>query len=106
MVQDIISVFCDNLNTNRGSDKIVELLSSSLQVEIAMLISLPLLRGNPLFTNCSSGFTTSLAVLLQEHKMSADEVLFRSNDVCAELYLIASGHVLISTAVAGHQDPV
>jgi hypothetical protein len=105
-LQDILSIFYDSLNTHCSPDKIVERLSSSLQVEIAMHISLPLLKANSLFAQCSSGFAASLAVLLHEHTMAADEVLFRNNDICSGMYLIASGHVHITTEPSGHQDPV
>jgi hypothetical protein len=105
-LQDIVSMFFDSLNTKRAPDHVLELLSSSLQVEVAMHISLPLLKSNPLFSGCSTGFTASLAVVLQEHTMAADEILFRSNDICSDLFLIASGNVAITTAVIGRQEPV
>jgi hypothetical protein len=105
-LQDIVSMFYDSLDTKRAPDRVLELLSSSLQVEVAMHVSLPLLKSNPLFSGCSSGFVASLAVVLKERTMAADELLFWSNDICAELYMIASGNVIITMPTLPHQEPV
>lgn len=63
------------------------------RVEVAMHISLPLVKSNKLFSRCSSGFTANLSVLLREISMMSDEVIFRANEVCNELYLISSSSV-------------
>ena len=86
-------MFHDTLKHKRDPERTLELLSSSLQVEVAMHISLPLLKASYLFVRCSSGFTASLAVLLKEVTLAADSVLFQDNDICSDLYVVGSGHV-------------
>jgi hypothetical protein len=60
-----------------------------------MHICLPLVKNNNLFGQCSSGFTASLSVLMRETAFSDEETVFRTNDVCSELYLIAKNTVKI-----------
>lgn len=104
-LQDIVSVFHDSLESKGAPDRMLEHLSSSLQVEVAMHLSLPLLKGNYLFTRCSSGFTAAIAVVLRETTLAADEVLFGDNDLCTDLFLVASGHVNVVThSVVGKEQ--
>ena len=76
------------------------------RVEVAMHISLPLVKANRLFSHCSSGFTANLSVLLRETSMASDEVLFRANEVCNELYLISSSSVNLLTIGIDGQETV
>ena len=92
---DIISTFHDHMYTNKSAEHVTDLLSSNLRVEVAMQMSLPLVKANKLFSSCSSGFTASLGSLLREVSMASDEVLFRANDVCNELFIVASSCVNI-----------
>lgn len=101
---DVVSSFEDGLRTsNYSSEHISSLMSTALRVEVAMQMSMPLLKGNRLFLNCSSGFTASLAVLLRETAFASDEYLFHTNDVCNELYLIASSTVNILCGVSDNE---
>lgn len=69
-----------------------------------MHISLPLVKSNKIFSRCSSGFTANLSVLLRETSMASDEVLFRANEVCNELYLISSSSVnLLNIGIDGEE---
>lgn len=62
-----------------------------------MHLSLPLLKTNYMFARCSSSFTAAIAVVLRETTLAADEVLFDENDLCTDLFLVASGHVNVVT---------
>jgi D-arabinose 5-phosphate isomerase GutQ len=73
-------------------------------VEVAMHICLPLVKSNNVFGQCSSGFTASLSVLMREASYSGEEVIFRTNDVCSELYLIAKSTVKIMVQKDGQQQ--
>jgi hypothetical protein len=74
------------------------------RVEVAMHISLPLVKANRLFSRCSSGFTASLSVLLREISMASDDILFRANGICNELYFISSSSVnLINAGIDGEE---
>lgn len=99
-------MFHDKLRHKRDPERTLELLSSSLQVDVAMHISLPLLKGNYLFLRCSSAFTAAVAVLLKEATFAADEVLFRDSDVCSELYVVGAGHVNVYVRGAAEQENV
>lgn len=93
---DIVSCFEDGLQRDAySSEHINSLLSTNLRIEVAMQMSLPLLKANPLFVNCTSGFTASLAALLREASFASDEYLFHTNDICNDLHIIASGSVTI-----------
>lgn len=74
-----------------------------MQVEVAMHISLPLIKSNNVFGACSSGFTASLSVLMREIAFSGDETIFHTNDVSSELYLIAKNTVKIMVMKDGQQ---
>ena len=74
-----------------------------VQVEVAMHISLPLIKSNNVFGGCSSGFTASLSVLMREMAFTGDETIFHTNDVSSELYLIAKNTVKIMVTKDGQQ---
>lgn len=74
-----------------------------MQVEVAMHISLPLVKNNHVFGDCSSGFTTSLSVLMREMAYTGDETIFYTNDVCNELFIIAKNTVKIIIVKDGQQ---
>lgn len=91
---DIIRSYEDALQRNSySSEQINSLLSTNIRIEVAMQLSLGLLKGNPLFVQCSSGFTASLAALLREQIFASDEYIFHTNDVCNDLYVVASSTV-------------
>lgn len=95
---DIVSSYEDGLQRNAYlSDHINTLLSTNLRIEVAMHMSLPLLKANPLFLNCSAGFTASLSAMLRELMFASDEYIFQTNDVCNDLYMIASSTVTVLT---------
>lgn len=95
LAKDIVSTFYENVNSNKDSQRIFASLSSSLRVEVAMHISLPLVKSSEVFGACSSGFTTSLSVLMQEMTLTGEETIFRAMEGCAELYIIATNSVNI-----------
>lgn len=106
LAQDIVSTYYDDLNASHDTERIVHLLSSGLRVEVAMHTSLPLLKRSELFTQCSSGFIASVAILLRELTMAGEEVLFRANDVCMELYIIATNTVNLTVREQSGQDTI
>lgn len=103
---DIITTFHDRMYTNPSAEHVTDLLSSNLRVEVAMQMSLPLVKGNKLFSSCSPGFTASLGSMLREVTMASDEVLFRANDVCNELFIVASSCINMLTTDADGEDKV
>eukprot|EP00892_Ulva_mutabilis_P004253 jgi/Ulvmu1/219/UM001_0223.1 len=91
---DIVSAFQDSMkNSAYSAQQINSLISSNLRVEVAMHMSLPLIKAHHLFHNCSSGFMAGLSVQMRETVMASDEFLFRANAVCDELFLISSSTV-------------
>jgi hypothetical protein len=104
--QDVVATYYEDLNASHNTERIVHLLSSSLRVDVAMHTSLPLLKRNELFTKCSSGFIASMAVVLRELTMAGDDILFRANDVCTDLYFVASNTVNLTVREASGQDTV
>lgn len=90
---DIVSTFYENVSNNQQSERIFGLLPSSLRVEVAMHISLPLVKDSAIFKVCSSGFITALSVLMQEVRYMADETIFRAKEACNDLFLVASQSV-------------
>lgn len=89
-----------------GPWHVVENNLSAAGVEVAMQMSLPLVKANKLFSSCSAGFTANLSVMLREVSMASDEVLFRANDVCNELFIIASGYINLLGPVSDGEDAV
>jgi hypothetical protein len=73
-------------------------------VEVAMHICLPLVKSNNVFGQCSSAFTAGLSVLMRETSFTGEETIFRTNDVCSELYLIAKNTVKIMVLKDGQQQ--
>jgi hypothetical protein len=69
-----------------------------------MHISLPLVKANNVFGQCSSGFTASLSVLMREIAFTGDETIFHTNDVSTELYIIAKNTVKIMVTKDGQQQ--
>lgn len=106
MAADVVSAFHDSMQTNVYSAQVHGLMSSSLRVEVAMHMSLPLLKSNRLFLNCSSGFMAGLSVHMRETVMASDEVLFRKNAVCDEMYLISSSTINIMNCRPDRSDLV
>ena len=100
------NLFYDRLTRHRDTDRIFNMLPSSLRVEVAVHISLPLVKQSEVFSHCSSGFTAAVAVLMREVTVAADEIIFRTNDVCNELYIIATGNVNIVNVGPDGQDTV
>eukprot|EP00892_Ulva_mutabilis_P004198 jgi/Ulvmu1/214/UM001_0218.1 len=101
---DIVSSFEDGLRRSAFSaEHISGLMSTNLRIEVAMQMTLPLLKGNRLFNSCSAGFTASLSALLREMSFASDEYLFNTNDVCNDLYLVASSSVSILTKRDGDE---
>jgi len=66
-------------------------MSHSLQIQVAECISRDMLDDIPLFKDCTPVFLDSLAVLLRESQHAPGEVLFRTNEVAKDLYIIVSG---------------
>ena len=71
-----------------------------------MITCLPLLKGNGVFQSCSSGFLASVAIMLRETTFAADETLFCTNDVCSDLFIIASSTILVTAPAAEGQTGV
>lgn len=104
---DIVNTFQDSLNMKTYSaQQIHNLLSSNLRVDVAMHMSLPLLKGNRLFSPCSPGFLAGLSVQLREVVLASDEYLFHANEICDELYLISSSDIDILTRGANGNEMV
>ena len=106
IAREVASLFYDKLTRHRDTDRIFNMLPSSLRVEVAVHIGLPLVKQSEVFSQCSSGFTAAVAVLMREVTVAADEIIFRANDVCNELYIIATGNVNIVNIGADGQDTV
>ena len=134
LAKDIVEVFYEKVNSEQSTERVFDSLSSSLQVrcvagtetshrlvlalmyqaicncvshvqvEVAMHISLPLVKSNNVFGGCSSGFTASLSVLMREMAFTGDETIFHTNDVSSELYLIAKNTVKIMVTKDGQQS--
>lgn len=102
---DIVRTFNDSLQTNSYSaQQIHGLMSSNLRVEVAMHMSLPLLKANSLFFNCSSGFLAGVAAQLRETALASDEYMFHANEVCDDLYLISSSSVdILERGASGNE---
>lgn len=95
---EIVNTFQDSLNKNTFSaQQIHSFLSSSLRVEVALHMTLPLLKGHPILFHSSQGFLAGMSALLRELVLQSDEYLFHANDVCDNLYLIASSTIDILT---------
>jgi hypothetical protein len=103
---DIVSTFYEKISTNQETQQIFASLSSSLRVEVAMHISLPLVKSSDIFSTCSNGFSTALSVLMQEVTLSEDETVFRANEACNELYIVAKHSVNVLTRQADGTDVV
>jgi hypothetical protein len=101
IAREVMSLCYEKLTSHKDVDRIFGMLPSSLRIEVTMHTSLPLVKQTEVFSTCSSGFTASIAVLMRETVMAGDETLFRTNDVCNELYLIASGNLSIITRGQG-----
>jgi hypothetical protein len=101
IAREVISLCYEKLTAHKDVDRIFDMLPSSLRVEVAMHTSLPLVKQSEVFSSCSSGFTASIAVLMRETVVASDEIIFRTNDVCNELYLIASSTISIITRGSG-----
>jgi hypothetical protein len=106
IAKDIVSVCYEKINVQRDTDRVFDLLPSSLRIEVAMHISLPLVKSSQLFRGCSASFAASLSVLMREITFAGDEILFRTNDVCRELYIIATSSVKILATALDGQDTV
>lgn len=101
IAREVMSLCYDKLTAHKDVDRIFDLLPSSLRIEVAMHTSLPLVKQNEVFAHTSSGFTASIAVLMREMTVASDETLFRTNDVCNELYIIATSAVNVITRGSG-----
>lgn len=101
LATDIVSIFYEKLSKNQDTERIFGSLSSSLRVEVAVHISLPLVKDSEIFKVCSSGFITALSVLMQEVTYMADETVFRAMEACNDLFVIASQGVNLLTP---HED--
>lgn len=101
LATDIVSTFYEKLSKNQDTERIFGSLSSSLRVEVAMHISLPLVKESEIFKVCSSGFITALSVLMQEVTYMADETVFRAKEACNDLFVIATQGINLLTP---HED--
>lgn len=106
LATDIVATFYEKVNTNKDTERIFGSLSSSLRVEVAMHISLPLVKSSEIFGACSSGFITSLSVLMHELTLTGDETVFRTNEACSELYIVASNSVNVFAKDVDGMDKV
>lgn len=97
LATDIVSTFYENISNNQKTERVFGLLPSSLRVEVAMHISLPLVKDSEVFKTCSTGFVTALSVLMQEVKYMADETIFRAKEACNDLFLVATQSVNLLT---------
>lgn len=97
LATDIVSTFYEKISTNQDTERIFGALSSSLRVEVAMHISLPLVKESEVFRICSNGFVTALSVLMQEITFMVDETIFRAKEACNDLYLIATQGINLLT---------
>jgi hypothetical protein len=106
LATDIVSTFYDRLHANKVAEQVTDLLSSNLRVEVAMQLSLPLLKANKLLSSCSTGFTANMSVLFREVSLASDEIIFRGNDICNDLYLIAISTVTLFLHTSDGGDKV
>jgi len=65
----------------------------ALQIEVSQYTNRSLVGEAPLFKGCSDGFVDRLSSLLRERTVEPETVLFRTSDVCRELFVIESGAV-------------
>lgn len=102
VAKDVVNVCYEKINVQRDTDRVFDLLPSSLRIEVAMHISLPLVKNSHVFGGCSASFAASLSVLMREMTFAGDETIFRTNDVCGEMYIIANNAVqILGTLVDG-----
>ncbi|KAK3285457.1 hypothetical protein CYMTET_6939 [Cymbomonas tetramitiformis] len=90
--------------TDEKEEDIFELLSHSLQVEVAHHISRKLLDTIQIFQSCSSHFLDSLSVSLREVTWLPETYIYRVNDVSREMYIINKGNVEL-TSTHGEEEP-
>lgn len=90
LARDIVSTFYENVKSDQQTERIFGLLPSSLRVEVAMHISLPLVKDSAVFKVCTSGFVTAVSVLMHEVHYMADETIFRAKESCNDLFLVAN----------------
>lgn len=124
IARDVITAFYDESTKTDTSLDVFRALSPSLQREVAMHVSLHLIKGCDVFSQCSIGYTASLAVIMRcascpctrayavyrlafcsqprhqcrEKVVPSDEVIFMVNSACTELFIIGSGIVHVSSA--------
>lgn len=90
----------DTSGTSVRGDYIVSAIPVSLQIEIGRITRRHHIVQCALFRGCSDGFVDRLASLLRERRVEPDQVLFRTTEVCKELYIIESGSIRV------FEDPI
>jgi CRP-like cAMP-binding protein len=71
-----------------------------------MHTTLPLLKATDLFAGCSPAFVASLAVLMREAPLASGEVVFRQNEACPTLFIVAQSTVELHSEGANDADKV
>lgn len=65
IARDVITAFHDQVMRPEPAMNVFRALSPALQREVAMHVSLHLIKGCDVFSQCSIGFTSSLAVIMR-----------------------------------------
>ncbi|KAK3264010.1 hypothetical protein CYMTET_27222 [Cymbomonas tetramitiformis] len=68
-------------------------MSHMLQVEVAKVVSRKYITDVPLFQDCTEQFLDEVSVLLNERHFHPNEVVFLTNEVCQEMYIVVSGEL-------------
>jgi CRP-like cAMP-binding protein len=63
------------------------------QVEVSRIISRDYLRSVEIFENTSDHFLEAVSVVLDQEVYSIGDALFKADDICSTLYILATGTV-------------
>jgi hypothetical protein len=100
--------FLASNNASSEDEDVFEMLSHTLQVDVAKHISRGLLDNVQLLRDCDATFLDSLSILLRENTTLPDTYVFHVNDVSRELYFVNNGAVelTIESIVEGEETEV
>lgn len=71
-------------------EQIYDMMPVSLQIEVSMHTNRALVGELSLLRGCSETFVDRLSSLLRERTVEPETFLFRTGDVCKELFIIES----------------
>eukprot|EP00854_Cymbomonas_tetramitiformis_P004787 gene4787-5854_t len=106
-----ISAFMSTDNSKKhvegeADEDIFDLLSHSLQVDVARHSTRALLENLTMFKTCSTNFLDGISVMLRENTILPEVHIFRVNEVTREMYIIISGCVELTTTPPGEDVEV